>query len=531
MHEGGTPMISYLKRTALLALTSVVIGIALAGSPPPATSTQPGGQTFDVTSTDDAVDVTPGDGLCAAAGGLCTLRAAVQETNVLPGHQTVILPAGDYVLTRDGYEENESAVGDLDITDDLTIVGAGASDTGITEDAFAVDRIFDVREGVVSVRDLTIHDVFMSAILSFDETCGGGIRNAGDLTVSHVVIRDNTFRRGGGGVCNNGGTLRLSDSLIEGNIAALTGPGGGVYNRGGLAILERLMISSNHGDTTGGGGIANHGSMTVRDSLITANTTGGQAEGAGGIHNFGAGSFLVIINSTISDNRADPQGGSPGGGGISNKDDGTIIMINSTVAGNEASSEAGGIFTRNDGSVTTLINTVVADNQGGNCPQVGFYVPPQSLGHNLDSDGSCGLSGPGDLSGVDPLLGELADNGGPTLTHALLAASPAIGAADDAECPAADQRGAVRPSGGCDIGAYEAGAAAPPPAALSGDVDCDGALSPYDELALLRFVGSLGVPECVALGDLDCDGDVDIVDALILLRRLAGIIEPPCVPA
>jgi hypothetical protein len=70
----------------------------------------------------------------------------------------------------------------------------------------------------------------------------------------------------------------------------------------------------------------------------------------------------------------------------------------------------------------------------------------------------------------------------------------------------------------------------PPPAALAGDVDCDGALSPFDELALLRFLGSLGVPECVALGDLDCDGDVDIVDALLLLRRLVVIIDPPCVP-
>ncbi len=509
-----------------LALAGLVLFALVAGHTASVGSAGPGGETFEVDSTIDEVDVDPGDGLCAAASGACTLRAAVQETNALPGHQTVVLPAGEYVLTRNGYGENESAVGDLDITDDLTIVGAGASDTGITEDAAAVDRIFDVREGVVAMRDLTIHDVFMSAILSFDENCGGGIRNAGDLTVFHVEIRDNVVRGGGGGVCNSGGTLRLSDSLISGNCACLLGPGGGVYNRGGFAILERLVISSNHGDTTGGGGIANHGSMIVRDSVITANTTGGQALGAGGIRNSGAGAFLTVINSTISDNRND---GSVGGG-ISTKEEGaTTTLINSTVTGNRASFSAGGGISTREGATTNLINTIVAGNDNLDCQQGLVSVPPVSGGHNLDSDGSCGLSGPGDLSGVDPLLGELADNGGPTLTHALLAGSPAIDAGDDAECPVADQRGAPRPSGGgCDIGAYEAGAAVPPPAALSGDVDCDGALSPFDELALLRHLGSLGVPECLDVGDLDCDGDVDIVDALLLLRRLAGIIEQLC---
>jgi CSLREA domain-containing protein len=522
---------SYRKPVALLALAGVAVGVALAGSPAPAASTQPGGQTFEVTSTADAVDANPGNGFCAVTTGGCTLRAAIQEANVLPGHQTVILPAGEYVLTRNGYEENESSVGDLDITGDLTIVGAGASETGITEDAFAVDRIFDVREGVVAMRGLAIHDVHMSAILSGDETCGGGMRNAGDLTVAHVVIRDNVFRRGGGGICNRGGSLRLSDSLIEGNIAAFSGPGGGVLNAGGgLAILERLVISSNRGDTTGGGGIANNGSMIVRDSLITANTTGGQASGAGGIANSGASASLVVINSTISGNWTDPGGGA--GGGVSTREEGaTTTLINSIVTGNAASFSAGGGVSTREGTTTTLINTIVANNENLDCQQGVVSVPPVSLGHNLDSDGSCGLSGPGDLSGVDPLLGELADNGGPTLTHALLAGSPAIDAGDDAECPAADQRGAPRPSGGaCDIGAYEAGAAVPPPASLPGDVDCDGALSPYDELALLRFVGSLGPPECIGLADVDCDGEASIVDALVLLRRLAGFIDEPCNP-
>lgn len=482
------------------------------------------------------MDVAPGDGVCGAANGECTLRAAIQETNALPGHQTVILPAGEYVLTLNGYGENESGVGDLDITGDLTIVGAGTSSTAITELAFAVGRIFDVREGAaVAISHLTIRDGFMSASLPFVPLCGGGIRNAGDLTVFRAEIRDNVFRGDGGGICNSG-TLRVTDSRIEGNQAALSGEGGGIMNLpGGFALIERTTLTGNASNTSGGGGITNLGTMIVVDSVINGNfATAEPLRGAGGLLNRGGpintSPALTIINSTIANNFTDAIFG---GGGVANDGTGIVTIINSTITGNRIARDGGGGISAEAGSTTTLINTIVAGNEKGDCRSAEDSALPQSLGHNLDSDGSCGLSGPGDLSGVDPLLGALADNGGPTLTHALLASSPAIDAGDDAECPAADQREAPRPAGGgCDIGAYEAGAIVPPPAALSGDVDCDGALTPFDLLALLRFAGSLGEPECIALGDLDCDGDVDSVDALLLLLRwLAGLIKPLCVPA
>jgi hypothetical protein len=78
-----------------------------------------------------------------------------------------------------------------------------------------------------------------------------------------------------------------------------------------------------------------------------------------------------------------------------------------------------------------------------------------SNGHNLDGDGTCGLGEPTDLPGTDPLLGPLADNGGPSETHALLPGSPAIDAGPPT-CEATDQRGVPRPQeAACDIGAYE----------------------------------------------------------------------------
>ncbi|WP_330113878.1 choice-of-anchor Q domain-containing protein [Streptomyces sp. MUM 178J] len=104
-----------------------------------------------------------------------------------------------------------------------------------------------------------------------------------------------------------------------------------------------------------------------------------------------------------------------------------------------------------------LQNSIVAGNTGavgtsGDCAKA--FAAIESLGHNIDSDGSCRLAAEGDLPSRPALLGPLADNGGPTDTHALLPGSPALDAA--AHCSATDQRGVSRPQGAaCDIGAYE----------------------------------------------------------------------------
>src|SRR5262249_50058577 len=76
--------------------------------------------TFTVNTTDDDVDVAPGDGICATAGGTCTLRAAIQETNYLPGSDVIVLPAGHYLLTIP-WKEDAGAAGNLDIWDNLRI--------------------------------------------------------------------------------------------------------------------------------------------------------------------------------------------------------------------------------------------------------------------------------------------------------------------------------------------------------------------------------------------------------------------------
>ena len=140
-----------------------------------------------------------------------------------------------------------------------------------------------------------------------------------------------------------------------------------------------------------------------------------------------------------------------------------LFLKNGTIANNSRTNTAGsgfnGLMTGNN-AAASYVNTILAGNQENNCSS---FQPQLSLGHNLADDYTCGLTQSGDQPGVDPLLGLLADNGGPVATHALLPGSPAIDAGDDAQCPASDARGIPRPYDGdgnalavCDIGAVEA---------------------------------------------------------------------------
>jgi hypothetical protein len=254
----------------------------------------------------------------------------------------------------------------------------------------------------------------------------------------------------------------------------------------------------------------------------------------GGILNSG---LATIVNTTISDNATNAI---YGGGGLANTKGGTVTIINSTITANSTSPSQfqghgaadGGGLAIEDGATVTLVNTIVAGNENGDCRQDANSVAPISGGHNLDGDGNCALSGPWDISGADPLLSPLADNGGPTLTHALMDGSPAIDAGDDGQCPDTDQRDAQRPVGGaCDIGAYEDGGIVPPHAGPPrGDVDCDGAVTVLDAVYVLWQAGTgYALPGCEGTGDVDCDGDVDLEDALLILNLVAGLEVAPCV--
>jgi CSLREA domain-containing protein len=503
--------------------------------------------TFVVDTEVDAVDSDPGDGICETAAGDCSLRAAVQETNALAGEDVIEAPAGEYVLSIAGAGEDAAVTGDLDVTDDLTIEGAGAANGVIDGDQ--LDRVLDVlSETALSMSGFTISDSSVRTSGAWPppnlhEACGGAIRNRGSLAMSHFVVSNGHIFFGvGGGICNFG-SLTLADGQVIGNSSVPDG--GGIWSVGNLSLVA-VTVTGNQAEFNGGG-IHSEGTLTITDSTISENLTtyvGGGISIRSGTADLtrarvlanktlyqGAGIFnsgdMDIADSTISGNQVDnirpefPTGGGGiynagvlsisrttvsrnavaqiegtalfAGGGISNgwpgTAEGTAQLTNTTISGNSASvggglhygegaltgsnltisnnvaASAGGVYSTGD-LRPTLANTVIANNTGANCSG-----EVTSLGHNLDSDGTCGPAKLGDIQNGDPLLGPLTDNGGPTETHSLLEGSPAIDAGSllapgsgGGACEARDQRGIGRPRGNaCDIGAYESDFTQTPP--------------------------------------------------------------------
>src|SRR6266540_767746 len=224
----------------------VTLGVVLSLSPVRAQAS-PGATraAFIVDSTVDAVDANLGDGLCATAAGECTLRAAIQETNALTGDDSITLPAGVYRLTIPGADEDAAAIGDLDISDNLTLAGAGASRTSIDGNGSVTgDRVFHMLSAArVRISGATVSGGKAIGGGPFSFSDGGGIYNSGTLTMNKSSISGNTAKSGGG--LDNSGKATINKSALSGNTATgQAAHGGGAYNSGTLAI-NTSSISEN----------------------------------------------------------------------------------------------------------------------------------------------------------------------------------------------------------------------------------------------------------------------------------------------
>ena len=305
---------------------------------------------------------------------------------------------------------------------------------------------------------------FNGGIVNLNQaTNGGGIANGfnsnntsdgGSTILERAIIEQNTATGDGGGIYNIDNTaanptfppdLTIRNSTVSGNQAA---NGGGIRTRGIFSISNTTV--SNNTATTNGGGIHNTFNVTSTADTFSGNT----ARRGGGIYN----TFSVTLtNSTMSGNQATGNTATDGGGAIFNDFDGvstsTVTLLNSTIAGNSAVSRGGGVFN----PVTMLVsqNTIFAQNTAPTGPDINGNL--SSNGFNLigNTSGSGGFD-PSDLQNINPNLGALTDNGGPTETRALLPGSPAINAGTNSGAPNTDQRGVSRPMGGTtDIGAFE----------------------------------------------------------------------------
>ena len=323
--------------------------------------------TFTVNSAADDVDANPGDGVCGTAAGTCTLRAAIQEANALAGADTINLPAGTYTLTLAGRGEDAAATGDLDITGDLTITGAGAATTIV--DGNGLDRVFDI-SGLISVSfsGVTIRNGHATIQTGFVEGSGGGIRlrlvqgGTSTLMVADSIMSGNRAEGSGAGISittsltgmsNTNANVTLTNSTVSGNTAA---SGGGFGSGGGIEHATHtgnltLTNSTVSGNTAGGGGggisYNSDGDLTLTNSAVNGNT----ALDGGGISNGASTSNMIFTNSTVNGNTA-----TRGGGGIENgAGTGNMTFTNSTVNGN-----TGGGITNNAGTGNlTFTNSAV----------------------------------------------------------------------------------------------------------------------------------------------------------------------------
>lgn len=395
-------------------------------------------------TTDDLPDLTPGDGVCEVVlnSGQCTLRAAIMEANARSGDDTITLPASAISLSLTGVAEDLSALGDLDITSNLTINGSSSTTTFIDASALS-ERAFHILKGNVTISNVTI--------------TGGNA--SGDF---------------GGGILVAGGSLTLSNSRVVNSQAA---SGGGIALTGGSLNVNFSTIgpdtssSSNVASANGGGlYVANGTTATVRNSTISFNS----AKAGGGVYVLGGGT-LTVNSSTISGNVVNTSDVTDGGGGVFAG--GTVNLNSVTVANNavNGANGAGGGLLQLGGTINVR-NTLIADNTtpasspdcSGTLVSKGYNLLESALGCNGLANN---VNGDIVVSSITPAtsfsINGLNNNGGSTLTQAIATGGSSALAVDHGNPGGCndggsnfdnDQRGpgfTRYQNGRCDIGAFE----------------------------------------------------------------------------
>ena len=497
---------SGLRRTSIRAAAGIA-GLALLISAEPLTTVPAEAATIVVGSASDRV----------ADDGQCGIREAVLSANTDSGNDDCTRGGGADVIVLGASTYNLSG-GELLVRGNLTIEG-----NGVTISSSTRNRIFTVAAGAtLTLNNLTVTGgeerlgggIFNEGALNLnnitvsDNTAsesGGGLHNEGTVTVrDSKFLRNSATGLDGGGIHSNEGRIDIYSSMFADNSAERNG--GGIGTRfTDVTMHPGNRIVRNTAGFSGGGfsNILGHYEVT-RTTIGGSAADGNRAEYGGGVDTAGSNytATLVLRESTVSYNVAEFEGGgfytfedtvviansliahnSAGveGGAIFN-DTNALTITNSTISGNEAGTNGGAIFGFDDrvlelynvtvtantaqrgggidsreGLPPLLVNTIISGNSGGDCAG-----PVDSDSKRNLAGASCDLDA-NNIASANPGLAPLADNGGPTLTHALLAGSPAINAGDMPVCTSItnsfDQRGAGFArivDRGCDIGAFEA---------------------------------------------------------------------------
>lgn len=434
---------------------------------------------------DTLIDESDGD----YSPGDLSLREAIELANEIAGGNQIEfapgLSGGTISLTMD----------QLIVKDDLTITGLGATNLTVSgNDLFRVLRVDQM--GSLTLEGLTISNGRPNDPGSAAD--GAGILSFGDLVLRDVVVTQNRTQGSSGngaGIFISNSSLTLTDSVVSNNSTNGTNlAGGGIYALNVNVSISRSVIEGNRtfGDASPAAGILVIGDLTMDQSTVANNVASGLNSAGGGV--IVAGGNLTVTGSTIHGNSATGSGG----GLAFDATNSTADITNTTVSGNATGGSGGGIalfagtFNVNHSTITenasaptaagagvvafesnhrlTIYSSIVAGNEGTDVerefsPGVPA-APPQTVfsgGFNVfgHTDTQHNFTLTSDQTGVLARLAALADNGGPTLTHALLAGSPAIDAGETSSPLPYDQRGNGFPrlvGTNVDAGAFEAAA-------------------------------------------------------------------------
>ncbi|MBX7106711.1 MAG: hypothetical protein K1X57_21735, partial [Gemmataceae bacterium] len=360
--------------------------------------------------------------------GKTSLREAIAYANTKAGADTVTFDATFFATPRTIMLSN----GVLTLSDTITINGPGASQA--TVNGNAASRLFNTGTSTVGISGLT---------LTNGKSTGGG-----------------------GAILTTGGSLTLTDMNVSGNTA--TSSRGGAINAPNTNLTILRSTLSGNSSSVSGGGCIDIPAMGAANTILIDSTalSGNWASGSGGAMTLSGAGNVTVQNSTISGNTSGNNGG---GIRAYNTFSGTLNVFSSTVSKNTLVGGGLGRGVSQLGGTVNVVSSIVAQNSGGSTA-TGDLSGSVNVNFSLigSKDGAT-ITGANNFSGtnttpLDAKLGALASNGGPTLTHALLAGSPAINNGSNPAGLTTDQRGAgfARNSGGgVDIGAFEIQVASP----------------------------------------------------------------------
>jgi subtilisin-like proprotein convertase family protein len=494
-------------------------------------SQRDGGGIFNSGSLTLIDSVISGNASVQSGGGVFSLgpylivhESTINDNSAADGGGVASGAAGNYLTIRESTIDSNTASnnggGVLASNGQARILNSAITDNRATQDGGGIHSLSST---------LSVVDSEVENNRSYSD--GGGIfSDGGSTTVQDMTISGNISAADGGGIFNSAGALHVSASTISSNESS-SGSGGGISNHNGTATIERTNITSNRAG--GGGGVASQGgTLAILESTVASNIALGSG---GGVWSNGAG--LNVLSSTISGNSAVDDGG---GLRIESVAGQSAVISHSTVALNRARAyyfglgTGSGIMTSGSSGVE-LRHTITANNTRFDGTQDDIIGTASAYFSLIGVGGSAVINNlGGSLIGtqfqpIEPLLEALADNGGPTRTHALRPNSPAIDAGDPSAAagssvPQFDQRGTsfarIRNGDGqlgarIDIGAFEV-----QPGAIRGqkwnDLDSDG----------IKDSGEPGLQGWTIFIDKNGNGELDVVSQTISSSDVPKVAAP-----